>query len=84
MVLFCFKNVMFAKFIKQELRTNIEFSETGSDKVWKKKMEGHVLPLVPVRITRCTVSMSASCGTSHLMGVTTDIFNERTGFLLPV
>lgn len=84
MVLFCFKNVMFAKFIKQELRTNIEFSKTGSDKVWKKKVEGHVLCLVPVRITLCPVSMSASHGTSHLMDVTTDIFNERTGFLLPV
>lgn len=47
-------------------------------------MEGHVLPLVPVRITHCPVSMSASRGTSHLMDVTTDIFNERTGLLLPV
>lgn len=37
MVLFCFKNVMFAKFIKQELKTNIEFSKTGSDKIWKRK-----------------------------------------------
>lgn len=61
---------------------NIEFSKTGSDKVWEKKVEGHVLPLVPVRVTRCPVSMSASRGTSHLTDVTTDIFNERAGFLL--
>lgn len=61
---------------------NIEFSKTGSNKVWERKVEGHVLPLVSVRITRCPVSMSASHGTSHLTDVTMDIFNERMGFLL--
>jgi len=33
MVLFCFKNVRFAKFIKWELKMNIEFLKIGSDKV---------------------------------------------------
>lgn len=80
MVLFCFKNVRFAKFIKRELKMNIEFSKTGSDKVWEKKVEGHVLLLVPARITHCSVSTSASHGTSHLTDVTMDIFNERMCF----
>lgn len=71
MVLFCFKNVRFAKFIKQELRMNIEFSKTGSNKVWEKKVEGHVLPLVPVRITLCAVCILwhqsfNSCYNGHL------------------
>lgn len=82
MVLFCFKNVRFAKFIKRELRMIIEFSKAGSDKVWEKKVEGRVLPLVPVRITCCSVSVSASGGTSHLAAIATDVFSERTGFLL--
>lgn len=45
MVLFCFKNVRIAKFIKWELGINTEFSKTDSNKVWGKKAKGHVLPL---------------------------------------
>lgn len=82
MVLFCFKNVRFAKFIKRELRMNIEFSKISFDKVGREKAEGHVLPLIPVGVTRCPVSMSRFHGTSHLTDVTADIFNERAGFLL--
>ena len=82
MVLFCFKNIRFAKFIKQHLRMNIEFSKTGTDKDWEKKVEGLVLPLVPIRIACCPVWMSASRGTNHLTDTTTNIFNERTAFFL--
>lgn len=82
MVLFCFKNVRFAKFIKRELRMNIEFWKIGSDKVWGKKVEGLVLSLVIVSITHCPVSMSSSGGTRYLTGVTRDIFKERSGLLL--
>lgn len=61
---------------------NIEFSKISFDKVGREKAEGHVLPLIPVGVTRCPVSMSRSHGTSHLTDVTADIFNERAGFLL--
>lgn len=60
---------------------NIEFSKTGPDEVLLKKVERHVLLLVPFSITCCPVSTSASHGTSHLMNITSDILNERTGFL---
>lgn len=79
MGLFCFKNVRFAKFIKQMCRMNIEFSKIGSDKVWEKKVEGHILrfPYPSVRISHCPVSKSASHNTSHLEDLTKDIFNEK-------
>ena len=80
MVLFCFKNVTFAKFIKRELRMNIEFSKTGSDSLGKES--ARTCPsLVPIRVTCCPVSMSASRGTCHLTNVTRGILNERTGGL---